>query len=69
MGLVSIYNFNSFMETLHCVPPYSDCVSEEMWNIIRELAVEKPPLMEQRGEKTGLLQAKVKRTVRARQGF
>ena len=61
VGVVSIYNFNSFTETLHCFLPYR--------SITRELAVEKTSTDGARGEKTGFLQAKVKRTVWAGQGF
>lgn len=60
------------METLHCVRLHSDCVSEEMWHQQENntrISRGKASSDGTQGEKAGLFQAKVKRTVQARQGF
>lgn len=67
-SIILIHSWKHCAVFVHVVAAYQRrCGSNG--NIIPELAVEKPPLMEREGEKTGLFQAKVKRTVWARQGF
>lgn len=60
------------METLRCVLPRGDFVLEEIW-VQREhnarISCGNASSDGARGENTGLFQDKVKRTVRARQGF
>lgn len=72
VGLVSIYNFTSFMETLHCVPPYSGCLSEDMW-VQQEhntrISHGKPLLMEHREKRLAYFKLKWKGQYGQDRGF